>query len=307
MTASDTDLVLAARGGDGGALASLLERHRAGMTATALAVLGWTPETEDVVQDAMLVGLTRLDQLRDPAAAGPWLRALVRNGARMQARSARRETVTGEVFEHLPSRDPTPEEALDGLATQNWVRAAISRLSEPLQTVVLLRYFTAVSAYDQIAALCGVPVGTVRSRLSEARRKLADGLLAAADAEHADVSAMTARRRQEAEFLLDSAPRGSFATAFAEVSSPDVVLASAPGLVARGRGLLVRIMEWDLEAGVRQRLGNVVAGDGVTVWECALDSPPWDPEHCPPGVVWLITVADDRISRIRLFHPAPPM
>ena len=303
MTPSDADLVLAARGGDSGALASLLERHRAGMTATALAVLGWTPDTEDVVQDAMLVGLARIDDLRDPAAAGPWLRALVRNGARMHARSVRRETVLGEVFEHLPSRDPTPEEALDGLATQNWVRAAIGCLSEPLQTVVLLRYFTAVCAYDQIAALCGVPVGTVRSRLSEARRKLAEELLAAADAEHDDASAMTARRRREAEFVLDSAPRGGFASAFAEVSAPDVLLTSAQGLVARGRDLLVRIMDWDLEAGVRQRLSNVVAGSGLTVWECALDSPPWDPGHCPPGVVWLINVADERISRIRLFHP----
>jgi RNA polymerase sigma-70 factor (ECF subfamily) len=303
-TPTDAELVITARRGDGSALAALLERHRAGMYATALAVLGWSPDTEDVVQDAMLVALARLGDLREPSAAGPWLRALARNGARMRIRTARREQPAGLPDDAVRSREPTPEEVLEEHALRDWVRTAVGDLSEPLQTVVLLRYFTQVTAYEQIAVLCGVPVGTVRSRLSEARRRLTSGMTAATDGRHADVAAITARRRREADFLLGAAPRGAFRDAFAELSAPDVVLTAA-GFVAHGREMLVRVMESDLEAGVRQSLSHVVAGRGLAVWECDLHSPPWDPEHCPPGVVWLMQVRDDRISRIRLFHPPP--
>jgi RNA polymerase sigma-70 factor (ECF subfamily) len=304
-TLTDAELVTAARLGDTAALAALLERHRAGMHATALAVLGWTPETEDVVQDAMLTALARLGDLREPAAAGAWLRALARNGARMRARTAGRETPTGLPDGTVPAREPTPDELLEGHALRDWVRTAVDALSEPLQTAVLLRYFTQVNTYAQIAALCDVPVGTVRSRLSEARRKLAGGLAAATDGRHEDAAAVTARRRREADFLLGAAARGGFPDALAELSAPEVVLTAAAGFAAEGRDMLVRIMDTDLEAGVRQSVANVVAGRGVAIWECDLHSPPWDPEHCPPGVVWLMQVRDDRIRRIRLFHPAP--
>jgi len=54
-----------------------------------------------------------------------------------------------------------------------------------------------------------------------------------------------------------------------------------------------------------RRLAGLVAGSGVAVWECELLSPPEDPEHCPPGAVWLVRSRDSLITRIRLFHPAP--
>jgi RNA polymerase sigma-70 factor (ECF subfamily) len=50
----------------------------------------------------------------------------------------------------------------------------------------------------------------------------------------------------------------------------------------------------------------VTAGRHVTVMECDLLSPPWDPDHCPPGVVWLMPVRNGRISEIRLLHPSLP-
>jgi hypothetical protein len=71
-----------------------------------------------------------------------------------------------------------------------------------------------------------------------------------------------------------------------------------------GHSLLVQIMDSDLAAGVRQRPRQVTAGRRLTLLECDLVSPPWDPEHCPPGVLWLLHLDDDRIRRVRLFHPA---
>lgn len=89
---ADAELIGAARNGDAAALGALIERHRPGMRAVALAMLGWGPDADDAVQDAILIALSRLGDLRDPAAAGPWLRTITRNAARMRLRSAERKT-----------------------------------------------------------------------------------------------------------------------------------------------------------------------------------------------------------------------
>jgi RNA polymerase sigma-70 factor (ECF subfamily) len=79
---------------------------------------------------------------------------------------------------------------------------------------------------------------------------------------------------------------------------------SSGGRHAVGRTILADMMESDLSAGVRQRLGRVTASRQLTILECDLLSPPEDPEHCPPAVLWLMTMSGNRISRVRLFHPA---
>ena len=180
MTQSDAELVALAQAGDAAALGALLARHEAEMRAVALSVLGYGPDAEDAVQDAMVVALRRIGEVRDPAAVGAWLRAIVRNNSRMTVRGPRAVPVAEPEWFARPADTPTPEEALDRGAMRDWVWHAIGQLSEPDRLVTLLRYFSDASSYEQIAAVCGVPVGTVRSRLSHARRALAGGLRTAA-------------------------------------------------------------------------------------------------------------------------------
>ncbi len=301
---ADADLVEAARAGDAAALGLLLERHRPGMRSVALMTLGWGPDAEDAVQDATLVGLSRIGDLRDPSAAGPWLRAITRNAAlSMIRRPTGRETPLDPAHDP-PSPERTPEQTLDDLALRGWVWTALADLTEPLRVVILLRYFTSASSYEQIAAVCEVPVGTVRSRLNQARTKLVHALKATTDADHTEVVALTAARRRDAHELLTSAEKDQFHSTLAAASTPDLLLIGPQGQRASGRDLLPRIMESDRQAGVRQRLDQVVAGGRITIFEADLISPPWDPHHCPPAVLWLMSHRDDRIDKIRLFHPA---
>jgi RNA polymerase sigma-70 factor (ECF subfamily) len=300
--ASDSDLVMAAHGGEPGALGLLLERHRAGMRAVAISLLGWGPEAEDAVQDAMLVALRRIGELRDPSAAGSWLRAVTRNQCRVRLRRHGREASTSDL-DAVPGPEGGPEQVIEEHALRDWVWSALERLTEPLQMVVLLRYFTEVRSYEQIAAACEIPIGTVRSRLHEARRQLTGRLSSEASGDGTHHAALTARRHREAKDLLDAAPSGDFGRALAALAAPDLRLTGPQGQQAHGHGLLVQIMDSDLRAGVRQRLGAVTAGQHVTILECDLLSPPWDPQHCPPGVLWLMRWSGNQIQRIRLFHP----
>jgi hypothetical protein len=146
--------------------------------------------------------------------------------------------------------------------------------------VVLLRYFTTAGSYDQVAAACDVPVGTVRSRLNRARMKLDHALRATASTVHADIDTLVARRRDEAEELLSAAPRGQFRTALAAATVPDLRLTSPQGKRVVGRENLADMMDSDLHAGVRHRLNTVTAGQRITILECDLLSPPSDTRHC---------------------------
>jgi DNA-directed RNA polymerase specialized sigma24 family protein len=84
---SDAELTRGAQSGDVVALGLLLSRHRPGMRAVALSLLGHGQDADDAVQDASLVALLRIGDVRDPAAVGPWLRMIVRNAYRTRPRT----------------------------------------------------------------------------------------------------------------------------------------------------------------------------------------------------------------------------
>jgi RNA polymerase sigma-70 factor (ECF subfamily) len=95
---------------------------------------------------------------------------------------------------HRHAGDPseiTAEASIDRLAMREWVWTALSELPEVLRVTAMLRYFGTYASYEEIAAILGVPVGTVRSRLSRARIKLADALLKTADLEHSEAGRLT--------------------------------------------------------------------------------------------------------------------
>jgi RNA polymerase sigma-70 factor (ECF subfamily) len=299
---SDAELVRAARDGAVECLGALLGRHRAGMVAVALSVLGHRPAAEDAVQEAALVALRRIGDLRDPDAVGPWLRAIVRNACRMQVRGTR-EVPVDRLDELALPAGADPADLVDRNATADWVWRAVHELSPGLRLVAMLRYFTDVTAYDQIAAVCGVPVGTVRSRLNQARARLAEALLATVDLVHDDAAALLRARRREATELLEAAHGGWFAQALAQTYAPSVTTSWPDGDFTRGQEPMVRVMNGDIGDGVQHRLADVVAGRDIVILRTDMINPPHDPFHCPPSAVWVKHLDGGRVSHLRLFHP----
>ncbi|WP_239154158.1 RNA polymerase sigma factor [Amycolatopsis sp. FDAARGOS 1241] len=298
---SDAELTRAAQSGDGTALGVLLARHEAGMRAVALAILGYQPDADDAVQDAAVVAVRRISDIRDPEAVGAWLKMVVRNACRARLRSTR-DIPVADGWDLTASALATPEQLLDDHALRDWVWQAIDLLSPSVRLVVLLRHFSlGVTSYEAIARACGIPVGTVRSRLSQGRAQLAEALRATAASAHADAGALTAASRLDALDTLASAERGDFAKVLADRWSDDVVL-TASGVTGAGHDFLLRGMEGDLAAGVRQRPVHVLAGRDVVVWEMDLINPADDPAHCPPGVAWLMTRDQGRVTELRLHH-----
>jgi RNA polymerase sigma factor (sigma-70 family) len=281
----DVSLVRAAQAGDVTGLGVLLERHRARLHAIAVGMLGHGADAEDAVQDACLIALRRIGELREPAAAGGWLVAILVNVCRAQLRRTAREVLVDEPVEPRLALD-TVEQSVERSALREWVWTALERLPEPQRVAVVLRHFSSASSYEAIAELCGVPVGTVRSRLNAARGRLANELLATAAQAHRDHdalrdqtlaagAALTAFERSGDRRLLESA------------FSPEVSFRMADKVERRGRDLLATLLARDFEDGVTARPRRVIPGERVAVVELLLDSPPEQPLHCPPAVTQL--------------------
>lgn len=303
MGMADGELARAAQAGDVAALGLLLERHRAALHAHALGLVGHGPQAQDAVQDAFLVVLRKIGQLRDPATVEGWLHTVLRNVCLSQLR-VRRHAEPIERFEAAAEAGASPEAALERLAHAGWAWTAIAQLSEPLRLVVMLRHFSACSSYGEIAAVCGVPIGTVRSRLSEGRRKLADALLATAEAAHADAAALTSAETRRIEGAVEHFERTGSHDRFLETmpSDVEVVIADA-GARLHGRHRLAAALLEDAEAGVGFVPTSVICGPGITIVEARFVNPAGDPDHCPPGIAQVHLRRDDLTPRM-IWHRA---
>jgi RNA polymerase sigma factor (sigma-70 family) len=278
---TDSELVQLARHGEAAALGVLLERHRPSLYALALSILRNRAEADDVVQDTFLIALRRLDDLRDPAAAGAWLRGIVRNSCLMRIRRWR--DLPREIPDRAVLSDSGPEAVLERLALRDWVSTALGELSADLRVTVLLRYFTKRATYADIADVLGIPAGTVRSRLNTAKRQIADSLLAAADTVHLDAGALYRERWEQWVDAIDEMNREGSARCYFADCTPDVVVDNpAAGYSTRGIECERRNVEEGLSIGVRLRPTRIVTNPGLTIGEATYENPPNDPQHCPP-------------------------
>ncbi|MEV4172468.1 sigma-70 family RNA polymerase sigma factor [Nonomuraea sp. NPDC049709] len=266
----------------------------------ALSVLGHGPDAEDAVQDATLIALRRIGDVRQADSVGAWLRTIVRNVCRSRLRSAATTTPLPDLA--VPAAGTSPEQLIDQHAMRDWLWRAIDELTPTLCMTVMLRHFSPrTPSYHQIAALYGVPVGTVRSRLSEARAKLIEAMATTADTAHDDDAALTRASAREAAEILAAAEQGRFAELTAERWTPDVAYYRGRQRVG-GRDFLIRGMASDLEAGVRQQFRIAVTSRDTTIWEMDLVNPPDKPGHCPPAVAWLMSMRNGLMHQLRLFH-----
>jgi RNA polymerase sigma factor (sigma-70 family) len=251
------------------------------------------------VQETFLLALTRLGQVRDPAAVGGWLHAVMRSVCARELRRPTRRVIVAE----LDGDVPAAQDAAEQLAMRDWVWAALEDLPEPLRLVTLLPFFGRGHSYAEIAQLCGVPVGTVRSRLHQAKAELGARLLAESGTTPRGDAGWAQRVRASYRSLAGRDP-DSYVAMFA----PDADIA-ASGLVVQGRDQIRRMCEQDLDDGIGTCLVDVVSSAAITVIESKFVNPPGDRRHCPPAVTQVFFHdGTDQVRRsLGYFHlrPAP--
>jgi RNA polymerase sigma-70 factor (ECF subfamily) len=133
-------------------------------------------DAEDVVQDSMLRAYRFCDSLRGEPR--PWLLAIVRNACFTWLQSNRPAEIAPGGLDERPeeaSPEPGPEALVARELDRRLLNEALSALPAQFREVLVLRELEDL-AYKDIARIVGAPIGTVMSRLSRARRLLADSV-----------------------------------------------------------------------------------------------------------------------------------
>jgi RNA polymerase sigma-70 factor (ECF subfamily) len=182
---NDADLVARARHGDAAAFGELVDRHRTAVYRAALAALRSHAEAEDAAQDAFLLAYRRLKSFRGEASFKTWLltiawhqainrrRALSRIWRRIAdtsvARSDEEAATHDAVLASIAATGLSPEAAAAHEQLRRSVHRAIGGLSPKLRDALVLAQSGEYS-YEEIGSMLKVPVGTIKWRVSEARR-----------------------------------------------------------------------------------------------------------------------------------------
>ncbi len=181
---TDADLVDRARQGDPAAFGELVDRHRAAVFRAALAALGSHADADDVAQETFVAAYRRLRGFRGDASFKTWLLTIAwnqsinkrRSVVRMWSTFALRASVDRRPWEQEPQElevstaaHESPEARLMGDELRRAIRDAIRALPAKLRDTLLLAQ-SGEHTYEEIAAMVHAPLGTIKWRVSEARK-----------------------------------------------------------------------------------------------------------------------------------------
>jgi RNA polymerase sigma-70 factor (ECF subfamily) len=171
-----TRLAVAARDGDRLALGAFV-RQSQGEVWRLVAHLTDPSEADDVTQDVYVRAWRALPAYRADASARTWLLAIARRACAdsLRARGRRRRLATRMQLQATTDSVATPDDA-----GAHALDALVAGLTPERREAFVLTQLVGTS-YEEAASVCGVPVGTIRSRVARARGDLIEALRSAED------------------------------------------------------------------------------------------------------------------------------
>jgi RNA polymerase sigma-70 factor (ECF subfamily) len=175
----DAELVPRIQQGDLDAFEALYHKYKSELYRTALAITRDLGAAEELLQDCFLRAYDHIDSVDGCSSLRPWLHRIIVNLSYNWAAKKRLRLVSLEdVFERLLSLPrSSPERAFERQEIMQVLDDAIESLGMPLRVVVVLFYLQGFSLAE-IAYVLDCPVGTVKSRLHNARGILRRRLMA---------------------------------------------------------------------------------------------------------------------------------
>jgi len=180
-TAEDRDnaLVDAALAGSGEAFGVLVDRYRAPVVRLAYRLTHDADEAKDIAQDAFFRAYRRLGEFRPDRPFARWLFVIARNASLDAIRRRRRAAVLAASEEKSVPVQVGPEEAALRNDEALRVHAALAALPSKYRDVLELYYLSGLR-YREIALALDIPLGTVKTYISRAKRRLRSELEAPA-------------------------------------------------------------------------------------------------------------------------------
>jgi RNA polymerase sigma-70 factor (ECF subfamily) len=156
-------LIVRCQEGSREAFEILLHRYRERVLNLAFSLLHSRDDAEDAAQEAFTQAFATIGSFRNEAQFWTWLYRITLNICLHRKRRMKSH-------DNIDDCEHSGADAQQAAEAKLMVESALNELSTPLRLVLILREMHDLS-YEEIAQVLNLPIGTVRSRLSEARRK----------------------------------------------------------------------------------------------------------------------------------------
>ena len=182
---TEFELVKRAQAGDQAAFDALITENQTRLYNVALRMTGNSDDAQDMVQEALIKAWRSLASFRGDSRFSVWLyricknccKDLLRKNRQGQVIPIRQEDEDGEELElQIPDEELAPDKLLERKLTRDAVRRGLEQLPEDHRRILLLREIGGMS-YEEIAECLSLEVGTVKSRIFRARKKLCEFLV----------------------------------------------------------------------------------------------------------------------------------
>jgi len=177
---TDTDLVRRIRLGERDAFGELVRRYQDPIYTVCLRWLGAAQVAEEIAQEVFVSAYRGIDRFRGDAKVSTWLFSIAVNRCKNRLDHERRRArerhdsldANPDAPQELTSKGPGTDSQTHRSEAIRLLQAALDELEPPFRTVVVLRDIQDL-AYEEIADLLDLPIGTVKSRIHRARLDLA--------------------------------------------------------------------------------------------------------------------------------------
>jgi RNA polymerase sigma-70 factor (ECF subfamily) len=176
----DQDLIEACRSGKTEAFGVLVRRYQDRLFPTVLRLTGCADDAYDLLQEAFLRAYSKLSRFQGESSFYTWIYRIAVNLA-LSSRRRRRPVFRlgdfhqGETDPACDKKDSDPSLPVERAERDQMIQIALDALAPDHRAVVVMKEFDGLR-YEEIGAILGVPVGTVRSRLHRARAELRERL-----------------------------------------------------------------------------------------------------------------------------------
>jgi RNA polymerase sigma-70 factor, ECF subfamily len=176
-TSSDTALIDAIAGGDRRAMRLLYARHNVRVYRFARRLGADRAAAEDIVSEVFLAVWRKAGGFQGRSQFSTWLLGVTRNKTFQYVRRPR-ETLGDAASEMVVDDADTPDLALEKKQTGAMLLEALKHVSPAHREVIDLVYYHS-KTIDEVARILNIPLNTVKTRMFNARRRLAQALLQA--------------------------------------------------------------------------------------------------------------------------------
>ncbi len=181
MDAEDSELVVRSKDGDLQAFNFIVQRYQSQVLNLSARIIGDRGRAEDVTQETFISAYQAIGRFRGGSLPA-WLMRIAANASRDSLRGSRRrpeqsldESLESQSFQPV-SAEPSPEEHAERSELNAELQKAILALSDDQRAVLVLIDVQGFS-YEETTEFVGVSIGTVKSRLNRARRRVRDILM----------------------------------------------------------------------------------------------------------------------------------